>query len=310
MVLIEEFKEKVLDSQGSFVITEPGKDCARICYFVQGIVGKARYVYGCYGYRNINFYSGMDVAPELIAIVLDNKIYIYNGSFFNVWHYRTKGIPLPEDILMFTDIVGSANSYVRDVAFPKFYSNHKICDSTEINLDHCLAAARMAVFSGGDSYGVPEYHDMFKEQDIADMMCGFMDFNKEVTKRLKEEKNQWTRSKIINIKIQELTENPEIVMSWEKAIADGLRSVNAKLVTAEFELYGKKSAAKICPDTIIKKMVDDDYFDYYNFSTDKRGRELLKELGAGSSLWSENLLTCKDISKIEYRGKILYSRDE
>ena len=72
---------------------------------------------------------------------------------------------------------------------------------------------------------------------------------------------------------------------------------------------GKKSAAKICPNTIINKMADNDYFDYYNFLTDKKGRELLEELGIDTRLRDKKHLTCKDISKIMYRGKVLYVRE-
>lgn len=215
------------------------------------------------------------------------------------------------NVYRFTDILKSANNYVRNVVFPKFYSGLEISDDVKINLNYCIVSARRITLSGEDSTestGVPEYHDMFNEQDIAVMLCGFIDFGKESVKRLLEEKEHWINEKATDTKIQELIENPETVLSWEKAIADGLRGVNAKTVLAEFETCGKKSAAKTCSDAIINKMAGNGYFDYYNFLTDKKGRELLEELVIDDKTEDEKYLTCKDISKIMYIGKALYVR--
>lgn len=70
----------------------------------------------------------------------------------------------------------------------------------------------------------------------------------------------------------------------------------------------KKSAARIYPDTIINKMAGNGYFDYYNFLTNKKGEELLEELGIDDKTGDKKYLTCKDISRIIYRGKALYVR--
>lgn len=311
MKLIEKFRTEVLNSQDSFVITESGESGYKTRYFVQGNVGEARYVYGCYGYNSANFYSDINKKLDFIAIVRDNKIYIYDEFFFNLWQHNNK-IQLPGNVYMFTDILKSANNYVRNVIFPKFYSGLEISDDVKINLNYCIVSARRIIFSGADSTentGVPEYHDIFNEQDIASILCGFIDFGKESVKRLLEEKKQWINEKATDTKIQELIENPETVLSWEKAIADGLRGINAKTVLAEFEMGGKKSAAKICPDTIINKMAGNGYFDYYNFLTDKKGKELLEELGIDDKTGDKKYLTCKDIRKIVYRGKALYVRE-
>lgn len=82
MRLIEKFKEKVLNSQNSFVIEDCEKNTSRICYFVQGIVGKARYVYGCYHNNDNRFYSDTELELKLLAIVRDSKIYVLDEYFF------------------------------------------------------------------------------------------------------------------------------------------------------------------------------------------------------------------------------------
>lgn len=55
-------------------------------------------------------------------------------------------------------------------------------------------------------------------------------------------------------------------------------------------------------------MAGNGYFDYYNFLTDKKGRELLEELVIDDKTEDKKYLTCKDISKIMYIGKALYVR--
>ncbi len=65
MKLIEKFKTEVLNSQDSFVITEPGESGYKTRYFVQGNIGEARYVYGCYGYNSANFYSDINRKLDL-----------------------------------------------------------------------------------------------------------------------------------------------------------------------------------------------------------------------------------------------------
>lgn len=308
MSLIEKFKEKVLNSQDSFVITDSRKGSYRVYYFVQGNAGKARYVYGYYSYRNANFCSGIKNELKLLAIIRDGKIYVCDEFFFDIWQCEYNGILLPEAVFKFTGIVRRANDYVRDVVFPEFYSGLEVCEDADIDLDRYVPAARKIIFFGMDSAGIPEYQDMFSEQDIADMLCGFMDFDKETGKRLGEEKDKWLKKKAINMKIQELIESPEIALPCEKAIADGLRSVTAKMVVAEFKVGDKKSAAKICPDIIINKMISNNYFDYYNFITDKKGLELFEELDVDINFGSKKSLTCNDISKITYGRKELYVR--
>lgn len=55
-------------------------------------------------------------------------------------------------------------------------------------------------------------------------------------------------------------------------------------------------------------MAGNGYFDYYNFLTNKKGEELLEELGIDDKTGDKKYLTCKDISRIIYRGKALYVR--
>ena len=106
-------------------------------------------------------------------------------------------------------------------------------------------------------------------------------------------------------------ENNSVAEDYEMEIAEGIRSVDAKVVTVEFELNGKKESAKMNPDTIIRYMQSNNYFSGYNFVITKRGDELIEKLDAATWRGNSNgkeLLTCKHITKITYGKKELYVR--
>lgn len=151
---------------------------------------------------------------------------------------------------------------------------------------------------------------MFNEQDVANILCGLMDFDKEAGKRLNANKEQWITKKSTDEKIKSLMENHEIAADWEIEIADGIRSVQAKIVTVEFELNGKTASIRVNPETIIRKMVYKDYFSGYDFEIAKEGDELIKNLGAEKWCNGENALRCKHITKITYGKKDLYVRKQ
>lgn len=305
MKLIEKFKKKVLNSQNSFVIDHSEKNINKTCYFVQGVVGKAQYVYGCCNYNDNKFYSDIDLELKLVAIIRDNKIYIWDEYFFTGWWDKYE-LQLLENVFLLEEIVKRANGYVKNVVFSEFYLKLEIPGDVAVNVELCQAKARRIIFSGKDKADVPECGNLFIQQDIANMLCGFIDFDKEVIKKLEMKKNQWMQKKAVNTKIQELIEKQGTVLPWEKEIADRLLAAGAKMVTAEFESEDKKATAKICPDIIINKMITGDSFSYWDFSTGKSGMELFKELGIDNRL--KECLTCRNINKIMYRGNILYTK--
>ncbi|MFG6378293.1 MAG: hypothetical protein K1W19_08270 [Lachnospiraceae bacterium] len=154
-----------------------------------------------------------------------------------------------------------------------------------------------------------ELAPIFNKQDIADIICGSVDFQEETERRLNSDREEWVREKSINKKIREYVDNFEVAPIWEQKIADGIASIEAKTVTVEFELNGRKASAKIDPEIIIRKMVNNDYFMEYDFEIVKRGDELIKKLKVKEWGETENVLRCRNITKITYGRKELYVRE-
>ena len=311
MRLIEKFAEQVLNNKGSFTIEIPHKneDRNRTYHFFQDEVGKAKYVYGISNYWDANFYAQLETKPEIIAIVSEEKIYVVDIFFLGIYSYGNEKVILPDNILILNDYTAKQNEYISNIVFHNFYAKLETDEKSVQESDKSLKErARSFMFSKNVDLPNVELKPMFNNQDIANILCGFVDFNKEVNERLNAEKEYWIIKKSTDKKIKSLTESPEIADSWELEIANGIRSVEAKTVTVEFELNGKAASIKINPETIIRKMIKDDYFSEYDFEIAKKGDELIKNLGAGKWCNDENALRCKHITKIVYGKKELYVR--
>lgn len=314
MRLIEKFTEEVFKNKGSFTIKIPhdNKEGYKTYHFLQDEVGKARYVYGFSDYYHDDFYAQLDVKPKIIAIVSDGNIYVLDVFFLDIYVYGNDKVTLPKNVFILGEYTAEQNENISNTIFPEFYNKLKTDENSITDSEKELKEkARNFIFSKSADLPNVELKPLLNVQDIAHILCGFTDFEKEVKERLDRDKEQWIRKKSTNKKIKSLMENSETAACYEIEIADGIRSVRAKTVTVEFELNGKIASAKINPDTIIRKMIQDDYFSGYDFEIAKRGDELIEKLGARKwrSINNDNeLLTCKNIIKITYGKKELYVR--
>ncbi|MBC5688159.1 hypothetical protein H8S37_04325 [Mediterraneibacter sp. NSJ-55] len=308
--LIDKFAEKVLKTTESFMVESGNCDTdKRYHFFIQCNVGKARYVYGEHSYRDEKFHTDLDLNPKLVAIVADDKIYIVDEFELDIYRGETE---LPENIFKLIDIVIKENEYVKSVIFADFYKSLKENDITgEELLKECKDEARRILFVKNPVVNESTIESMFNQQDIANSLCGVINLELEAVKRLESKKENWIYKKSYNKKVKELVENRSVVKDYEVKIAEGIRSVDAKTVSVEFELNGRKEFAKMNPHRVIRCMMDNDYFSAYDFETTKRGYELIRKLDAATWRGNNNgkeVLTCRNITKITYKKKELYIR--
>lgn len=309
MRLIDKFAVEVLKNKSSFGITMPDENnkMEKTYHFIQDKAGKAAYVYGMSDYWDANFYTKLDNNPKVVAIVSEEKVYIIDTFFFGIYTYGNNKIVFPDNIAIFDDYVKECNDYVCNVMFPEFYEKLDIDENSAADLEEtCKRKARAAVLYRDNKFDEVKINSIFSKQDIADIICGSVDFKDETERRLNSGRKKWIREKSINKKIREYVDNSKVALLWEQKISDGIGSVEAKTVTVEFKLNGIKASAKINPETIIRKMVNNDCFGRYDFEVVKRGRELIKKLGAKEWGETENVLRCRNITKITYGRKELY----
>ena len=303
MRLIDEFVQKVLDETDSFsIILPPEINLIRYYHFIQGRVGKARYVYGTYSHQDKIFQSGLNLAPELVSIVSNNHVYIVNHYFFNLKRYSPGKNTLPDNT-SYLDC-HKANGYVDDVIFPKFYGALKITEN--IDKPECRKKAREILLTKRKTIDELHMDDCFDLQDVANFLCGFIHIEDEAEHRLEAKKNYYIGEKSERTKIMEHLEDPSIAENWERKIAEGLQSVDAKAVTVEFEINGKQSSGKLSPGIIIKKLIQNESFHSYDFITSKHGNQVMENLGIEYSYTMDNVLKCSHIKSITYGKRVLY----
>lgn len=309
MVLIEEFVEKVLNDNGSFIIViNEKKEEKTYCQFMQRNVGKARYVYGMKTWSEISL-SDINRAPSLVAIISDGIVYVIDEYFLLIsTGYNKEKNQLPKNMAIFHEIIKSQNEYVSNVVFANYYNDLEFNDVTERNsILECTIKARTNIFNGRTV--ITKGPELFNERDIARTLCGIIDIDTEARNRLEENREVWVRLKSENKKIESLMNEPETALEWERSIAAGLNMVDAKKVIVEFEMNNKHEKGKISPKTIIQKLTEKDNFAYYDFETQVEGEKVISSLGAGSR-WTGNPLTCEHIVRITYGKKELYVRKE
>lgn len=310
--LIDKFVERVITTTESFEVETGEGNNKTYYFFIQANVGKARYIYCEYSYRERNFYTKIDLKPELVAIISDGKIYIVDDFKLDVW-YDSEEIVLPENTYKFNDVVKKENNYVETVVFPDFYNTLKEEEITDEDiLTSCKKRARNLLLTNRPKTKEISIEPMFTEQDIVNSLCGFVDLKTESIVRLKENENKWVNKKSSLKKVEELMKNHIGVETYELKIAEGIKSVEAKTIMVEFNLNGKSASAKINPNTLIMKLINKDYFSRYDFEVSKSGDALIEKLGAviyRSNKDGKEVLTCKHITKITYGKKTLYVKE-
>lgn len=307
MRLIDEFVNRVLTDEDSFVLTDKkeGNKNFKYIQFMQCKVGNGRYVYAFYGW-NPDFNTEFKNEAELMAIVADGTVYTIQDYLFNIWRDEDRKC-LPKHHKSFYAAKKEKNEYVKNVLFKDFYNSLKVIPvEGEGKLKWCQEKARENILTKGSVVDEITISDMFNEQEIAKSLCGLLDFKKEALQHFEAARDTWLETKAEREKIKELVNASAGVESWEVEISEGLRSVDAVNVSVEFEVNDNKAQGKMKPERIIRKLVECSYFSDYDFATCAQGKEIFKALGVDEGWRSKNHLKCEHISKITYGRKELY----
>lgn len=304
MTRVNEFVNKVLSTTESFMLEGTDRDL----YFMQCNVGKGKYIYSEYSGECHNKQFSITSKPILVAIVSGDNVYMTDRSILYVYDKND----LPTHTYFLTDITTEKNKYIESVIFREFYDLlEEIPIKDEATILEYKHRARRELLGKNSKISELSMKDMFNNQDIVNYLCGFFTLEEEARRRLTIEKGRWITIKSRQKKIEELIKNHLVAEPYEIKIVEGIRSVNAKMLTVEFGLKGNKASAKISPETTIHKLIERQYFSEYDFSTRICGEKLLSELHAGSYPSKEKeVLTCNHITKIIYGKKTLYVKEE
>lgn len=311
MTLLEQFKDKVLNTVGSFRLEEK-EYYNRYYSFIKCTNGNTLYIYGTSKYYNDDF-SDPSIKYELIAILDKSShiIYIVDEYLFN--KSFSKKLDYPEGCVSFDDYINEINKYIDDVLFKSFYDDIEVDINSITDEDFIERRKREArdIILRGKEVTYPKFNKSFTNIDIAKMICGYINIEDEANKRFEEDRSIYTNIKSGKELIKKFIKEKSVVKDWEIELSNSINNLEANFVTAEFNFNGNVGSGKVEPKTIIRTLIDNDYFSSFNFATAKGGEKLLKELGVANNYYDkETQLTCKHITKITYGRKVLYERKQ
>lgn len=304
MKIINEFINHINNGESSFIIN---RESERKIVCTCATIGRAKFVYANYSYRSITSIDKM----ELIAIVVDETIYIVSGYILDVW--RNDNDELPENVINFSEATKDYN-YRAKSYFQSFYDGLSV---EEVQMEEIIKdyeeydlqqRARQYILDGKGQPEISLSEEFITTDEVRDILAGYEDFDKIVLKKLEATKKFWLRTKAYRTVIKKLMES-SIVKPYEVKICKALNNLDVKTVKVEFNMNGTTATGKVNPQEIVRMIINNDYFSNYNFCNGREGESIIKKLGASAIKWrgeNSNVLTCEHIVKITYGKKVIY----
>lgn len=298
---IKEFVEKAINETGSFLMHNE----RRYVSFFQDSVGEARYIFFRRDYKQGDSCIGLaklDLIPKLVAIVANGLVYIVDSYFFDT-DPDLDDVPRMSNMVYFREICRNANEQIADEIFPRLFEQLPVdVIKGEEKLDEaCKIYARRILLGNMDMPSYDESDIRLSDNQIAQILCGFSTVLETSMDLFRENESKYRKRKTLLYKIKELMQSPDIVETWERRMAEELKSTDAKTVTVYFTVNGKTESTKIEPEKILYKLATYTCFYVYNFVTQKSARQLFERLGVSS-------LVCQNITKITYGKEVLFER--
>lgn len=317
--LLIDFKEKVLNRDENFMLLH--KD--RYYYFMQTrINNNTKLIYGSSS-CNEHFYMDKKTEFKLCAIISNDYVYIVDKFLFTLYIYEKDNDAMLElnanNIYLFEQYMDIVYDKIKNEVFKDFYNSLDIGDITD-NLkdnkeltnefkkqiiDVMLQDKNINEFNIDNDISVKD--DMYIKH-----LCGVINIYEVVENRLNSNHNKqkWTKDKIKKKSIEYIIENKENYFTENELnlinVINELSEINCKNVTVEFEFDGKIASEKIELDNIKRKFRNNDTFSSWDFTTNDKGRALIKELNITYD--KERYFKCDKITRIMYRSKDVYIR--
>lgn len=327
--LLKEFKAKVLSTNESFTIKMDYNGFRGGCvyyHFMQSIVNNVKLIYGNKSYSNEYFFMENDYKFGLCAIVKVNSIYILDEYLFDIHSYKyredknTLQELKKERINLFDLYKKSIYEQIKKETFKEFYDNIEvnikvnniISNNNKLNNYKCDALKLLISDKEMKDFEL-NYNILNYDNTYIKHLCNVQNIFDIANELFNEDRQHWINMKTKRESIQHIIDNKEKYfteneINFINAIKQ-LKEISCKNVLAEFEFEGKKDVAKISLDKIEQVLIRNDYFSDFYFITSKEGEKLYKSLGINN--WDdEKQFKCNKITKITYRGKDVYIRED
>ena len=136
-----------------------------------------------------------------------------------------------------------------------------------------------------------------------------MDLKDIVDAHCKKKESDLAFEKTREFHLREKMAEPDLVEPWEVEIAKLLKGMEAKSIAVEFSKNGHVAISKMEPEKLLTNLLERDHLNEWDFCVGKQGKQLLRTL-VGVKSGEAGRLYCSDITRIVYRGKIVFERKE
>jgi hypothetical protein len=300
--LINVFAKEIMEHNYPFSIELGNVGRKTHYHFIQDNVGTGRYIYGDSDYGDELFYAGTELKYKLVAIVVEEIIYIVDSFFFDIWYdYENKQIP--KNCHLLTETVKKMNEHIQKNVFTDFYAG--LSTQGVEPYSNCEQEARLCLLKG--TVPTAESDIEFDLGDAARCLCHITSLEEEALRRLNKKREQWQKVKATNEKIVGLMKKGNVIKPYELELAKALellQSLDAKTVNVEFEVNGLRATTKMTPERIVYILTIKENISEWDFVTRKSGIDIIKYLGLG-----KNDLRCEHITKITYGKTTFFERD-
>lgn len=313
--LLEQFKEKVLNTDESFTIkTEP---YFYYCFLLTK-VNDVKLIYGSKSISDKYFYVNGDNKFELSAIIKDKKIYLIDNCFFDIWSYDYDKINElnDNDIYLFNMYKKELYQNILDTTFKRFYDNLEYDNINEIGefiLKRVKCDVKKEILYNKEYSQNIDMKYNYSDEEYIKHLCGIEDIYELTSKNLNTEyeTNKWIDKKSQIKAKQYIKENINKFFNENEInlydTINELDKINCKKVNIEFELNSYVASEKIELEKIKFVIVNNYNFDDFDFETRDKGKQLLRKLNI-NNYSDEKQLTYDKITRISYRGKDVYIR--
>lgn len=268
--------------------------------------GTATLIYGVTNYRGEQLASSDQF--ELWAIISD-KVYIVDayetGAYEMGGVFDSYGALVVEQKTALQEGIAEA---VASVKYTEKYSRWQNDPDCKWRVKNTRDDAIQHYLRGESPYqDVVAYLDLESHLTSADYLalgCGVTTIEQMVDRVVHERIDAITSALTINQIAKETVEHIEDYTSdIQRQMADIVRNCGVKTVTVAFEKNGIQAEAKIPTETLLRVVVDNDTFLYWDFTTAVSGKKLMADLGIKSSD-----LRIGDVISIKTRGINTYER--
>ena len=282
---------------------------ATIVKLTKDKIGKCYLIYGCYRYYGTDesdFFIDLENKLSVLAIYANQTVYICNEYIFDSFKYEQNNIPYPDGITTFSIFRKEMHERIENVEFPKYYNSLEPCTLPE-GERIITEAKRRILYSEISSKPHVAKDSFLEDKELIKILAGISDEAEAIHSAFERSRGSYEYMKAYQIAVQNLVDSKDTVKDYEKKIAAALDSIEAKTVIVEFEYQGKRAEQRIEPRTIRQRMIDGYAFGCYDFLSYSSGERLMTALGIEK--YDEKIYV-NNISRIVYRGKTIYEREE